>query len=71
MLINPSLMPKCGKCMFFAEDPKAPLNPQGRVGMCRRMPPSVVPTPRGLATMFPPIQANSLSCGEFKQEEDT
>ncbi len=67
-------MEKCIGCKFFypiiptSEDGKE--SPPQTMGVCRRSPPQLAPTPTGPCSSFPVMQ-NLGWCGEFAAAEVT
>lgn len=54
-------MENCKACKFFLAQDEAQ-------GLCRRNPPTPIPTEQGVISFFPPM-LNDGWCGEFKNKE--
>lgn len=50
----------CGTCRFFVKNAMSV-----GTGECRRLPPSVISTPRGAGAVFPSIKSEHW-CGEYQ-----
>lgn len=55
-------MENCQSCKFFLPQSEAQ-------GLCRRNPPTPIPTEQGVISFFPPM-LNDGWCGEFKEKDD-